>query len=50
VLVITRWRDEESLKAYAGPMWAKRPVWSDTEQTYLAHPPEVSHFTVVSRP
>ncbi|WP_051969725.1 antibiotic biosynthesis monooxygenase family protein [Kitasatospora azatica] len=50
VLVITRWRDEEALKAYAGPMWAKRPVWSDTEQTYLTHPPEVSHFSVISRP
>ncbi|MGF1429798.1 antibiotic biosynthesis monooxygenase family protein [Kitasatospora sp. LaBMicrA B282] len=48
VLVITRWRDEEALRGYAGPMWAKRPVWSDSEEGYLEHPPEVAHFTVLS--
>ncbi|GAB2718463.1 antibiotic biosynthesis monooxygenase family protein [Kitasatospora kifunensis] len=48
VLVVTRWRDEEALRGYAGPMWAKRPVWSDDEQAYLEHPPEVAHFTLLS--
>ncbi|MFE0461391.1 antibiotic biosynthesis monooxygenase family protein [Kitasatospora sp. NPDC058965] len=47
VLVVTRWRDEEALRAYAGPMWALRAVFSDTEQEYLEHPPEVSHYTVL---
>ncbi|WP_181442559.1 antibiotic biosynthesis monooxygenase family protein [Streptomyces tateyamensis] len=48
VLVVTRWRDEEALRAYAGPMWSLRPVWSDTEQGYLEHPPSVAHFSVLS--
>ncbi|MCX4744573.1 antibiotic biosynthesis monooxygenase [Kitasatospora sp. NBC_01287] len=48
VLVVTRWRDEPALRAYAGPMWAMRPVWSENELTYLEHPPEVRHYTVVS--
>ncbi|MFF7636201.1 antibiotic biosynthesis monooxygenase family protein [Kitasatospora sp. NPDC008050] len=50
VLVVTRWRDEEALRGYAGPAWAKRPVWSDEQQTYLEQPPEVAHFTVLSSP
>ncbi|GAA1245741.1 hypothetical protein GCM10009665_40730 [Kitasatospora nipponensis] len=48
VLLVTRWRDEEALRAYAGPLWALRPVWSQDELGFLDHPPEVSHFTVVS--
>ncbi|WP_329571384.1 antibiotic biosynthesis monooxygenase family protein [Kitasatospora sp. NBC_01266] len=48
VLVVTRWRDEEALRAYAGPAWTKRPIWSQTEPSYLEQPPEVAHFTVVS--
>ncbi len=44
VLMVTRWRDEQALRGYAGPMWAIRPVWSENELTYLEHPPEVSHF------
>lgn len=49
VLMVTRWRDEEALRRYAGPMWAIRPVWAETELNYLEHPPEVSHFTVLSK-
>ncbi|MFI9271432.1 antibiotic biosynthesis monooxygenase family protein [Kitasatospora sp. NPDC052896] len=48
VLVVTRWRDEEALRGYAGPMWAIRPVWSDSDISHLEHPPEVSHFGVVT--
>ncbi|MGV9263083.1 antibiotic biosynthesis monooxygenase family protein [Kitasatospora sp. NPDC003701] len=47
VLVLSRWRDEDALRGYAGPMWRIRPVWSEGELRYLAHPPEVSHFTLV---
>lgn len=50
VLVVTRWRDEEALRGYAGSTWAKQPAWSDEEQAYLEHPPEVAHFTVLSSP
>lgn len=50
VLVVTRWRDEEALRGYAGPMWRIRPVWSEGELSYLAHPPEVTHFLQVTTP
>jgi heme-degrading monooxygenase HmoA len=48
VLVVTRWRDEEALRGYAGPSWAMRPVWPEGEVSYLEQPPEVSHFTVLT--
>ncbi|WP_371483142.1 antibiotic biosynthesis monooxygenase [Kitasatospora sp. NBC_00315] len=44
VLMISRWRDEDALRAYAGPMWRIRPVWAEDELRYLAHPPEVAHY------
>ncbi|MFG3053182.1 antibiotic biosynthesis monooxygenase family protein [Kitasatospora sp. NPDC048239] len=47
VLVVSRWRDEAALRGYAGPMWRIRPVWSEGELRYLAHPPEVTHFTPI---
>ncbi|MBO1415846.1 antibiotic biosynthesis monooxygenase [Streptomyces sp. FH025] len=50
VLVVSRWRDEEALRGYAGPMWRIRPVWSEGELHYLAHPPEVTHFMPVAAP
>ncbi|MFJ4667879.1 antibiotic biosynthesis monooxygenase family protein [Kitasatospora purpeofusca] len=50
VLVVSRWRDEAALLGYAGPMWRIRPVWSEGELRYLAHPPEVTHFTPVPAP
>ncbi|MER8103951.1 antibiotic biosynthesis monooxygenase family protein [Kitasatospora sp. NPDC094016] len=50
VLVVSRWRDEEALRGYAGPMWRIRPVWSEGELCYLAHPPVVSHFTSIAAP
>ncbi|MFI6447669.1 antibiotic biosynthesis monooxygenase family protein [Kitasatospora sp. NPDC050543] len=48
VLVITRWRDEEALRGYAGPMWRIRPIWAEGELRHLAHPPEVTHYTSVA--
>lgn len=45
ILVITRWEDEASLRAYAGPMWQIRPVWAEGELDFLEHPPTVSHFS-----
>jgi hypothetical protein len=48
VLVVTRWRDEESLRGYAGPMWEMRPVWPEDQFDYLDHPPAVAHFTVLT--
>ncbi|WP_188302743.1 antibiotic biosynthesis monooxygenase family protein [Streptomyces sp. CBMA123] len=50
VLVLSRWRDEEALRGYAGPMWRIRPVWSEGELRYLMHPPEVTHFTSIAAP
>ncbi|BFV56226.1 hypothetical protein KCMC57_up13300 [Kitasatospora sp. CMC57] len=44
VLLVTRWRDEAAVRAYAGPMWRIRPVWAEGELGYLEHPPTVSHF------
>ncbi|GAA2803678.1 hypothetical protein GCM10010441_30510 [Kitasatospora paracochleata] len=49
VRMITRWRDEQALRAYAGPMWRIRPVWSEGELNYLDHPPTVSHYTSLSQ-
>ncbi|GAA2247521.1 MULTISPECIES: antibiotic biosynthesis monooxygenase family protein [Kitasatospora] len=47
ILVITRWRDEAAVRAYAGPMWRIRPVWAEGEFGFLRHPPTVSHFIPV---
>ncbi|GAA0690598.1 hypothetical protein GCM10010193_51200 [Kitasatospora atroaurantiaca] len=47
VLVVTRWRDEEAVRGYAGPMWRIRPVWAEGELGYLEHPPRVAHFRPV---
>ncbi|MER5865998.1 antibiotic biosynthesis monooxygenase [Kitasatospora sp. NPDC002040] len=44
VLLLTRWRDEAAVRAYAGPMWRIRPVWAEGEFGYLEHPPTVAHF------
>ncbi|MDH6125644.1 antibiotic biosynthesis monooxygenase [Kitasatospora sp. GP82] len=48
VLVITRWRDEAAVRAYAGPMWRIRPVWAEGEFGYLEHPPTVWHFAPIA--
>jgi len=48
VQMITRWRDEAALRAYAGPMWRIRPVWAEGELNFLEHPPTVSHYQSLS--
>ncbi|MFD9128560.1 antibiotic biosynthesis monooxygenase family protein [Kitasatospora sp. NPDC059571] len=48
VVMITRWRDEDALRAYAGPMWRIRPVWAEGELNYLEHPPTVAHYLPLS--
>jgi quinol monooxygenase YgiN len=50
VLVVSRWRDEEALRGYAGPMWRIRPVGAEGELCFLAHPPEVTHFLSIAAP
>jgi len=45
VVVISRWRNEEAIAAWAGPMWRMRPVRIDTDLAdYLAHSSRVSHY------
>jgi hypothetical protein len=51
VLVISRWRDEEAIKTWAGPMWRVRPVLIDTDLAdYLAHSSLVSHYVPFDAP
>ncbi len=50
IIGITRWRDEESLRAFLGPMWRVRPMWEEEEMAYLARPPRVRHFQPVELP
>jgi quinol monooxygenase YgiN len=50
IIGITRWRDEESLRALLGPMWRVRPMWEEQELEYLLRPPRVSHFEPVETP
>jgi len=45
VVVMSRWRDEEALKAWAGPLWRMRPVRIDADLAdYLTHSSRVSHY------
>jgi hypothetical protein len=50
IIGITRWRDEESLRALLGPRWWLRPMWEEEELEYLASPPRVRHFVPVEPP
>jgi quinol monooxygenase YgiN len=47
IIGITRWRDEDSLRALLGPMWRVRPMWEEQELEYLLRAPRVSHFEPV---
>ena len=44
VLLITRWRDAEALRAYAGDGWRGDPVIYDWERPFLQARPKVTHF------
>jgi hypothetical protein len=48
VVGITRWRDEESLRAYLGPMWRIRPMWEEAELEYVTSVPRVWHYEPVA--
>jgi hypothetical protein len=50
IIGITRWRDEESLRALLGPMWRFRPMWEEQELEFLTSPPRVRHFVTVEPP
>jgi quinol monooxygenase YgiN len=47
VVGITRWRDEQCLRAFLGPMWRLRPMWEEQELEYVAGVPRVFHFEPV---
>jgi len=48
IMVITRWRDEQALQSFAGPLWRMRPVRIDSELAdYLSHNSRVSHYVPV---
>jgi quinol monooxygenase YgiN len=50
IVLITHWRDEESLRAYLGPMWRVRPIWDEQELEYVTRAPRVWHFEPVEAP
>ena|SRR6266511_753002 len=50
IVLITHWRDEESLRAHLGPMWRVRPIWDEQELEYVTRPPRVWHFEPVKAP
>ena len=47
LVLITRWRDEAALAAFAGPDWWSTPVALPDGERFLARPPHVWHFTQV---
>jgi len=48
VMVITRWRDEQALQSFAGPLWHERPVLVDSELAdHLSHISHVTHYLPV---
>jgi heme-degrading monooxygenase HmoA len=50
LVMITRWRDEGALAAFAGPDWRLAPVVQPDEERFLARAPHVWHFTQVPVP
>ena len=47
VVVITRWRDEAALEAWAGPLWRVRPVNPIESFQMLTKTDRVQHFLSV---
>jgi Antibiotic biosynthesis monooxygenase len=43
VLMVSRWRDEDALRDFAGPMWRLRPIVTAYEEPLIARPPNVWH-------
>jgi quinol monooxygenase YgiN len=49
VVVISRWRDEKAIAAYAGPLWRIRAPFVDFEMgDYMAHTSRVRHYVPVA--
>ncbi len=48
LVLISRWRDEAALAAFAGPDWRSAPVVLPGAERFLARPPHVWHFTQVT--
>ena len=44
VVVVSRWRDEAALEAFAGTQWRDRPVVDREAAPLLAREPAVWHF------
>lgn len=44
VQYVSRWRDEQALKDYAGPNWRTDPVTFPDEDQYLQQPLTLRHF------
>jgi hypothetical protein len=47
IVVITRWRDETALEAWAGPLWQVRPVNPVESFQLLTKTDRVQHFVSV---
>ena len=47
LVLVSRWRDEAALAAFAGPDWRTAPVLLPGAERFLARPPHVWHFTQV---
>ena len=50
LVMVTRWRDEAAVEAYAGPGWRDTAVVLPEERRLLARPPHVWHFRQVPTP
>ena len=48
LVYVSRWRDEQSLEAYAGPGWRDTPVTFPDEDDYLVSPLELAHYVAVA--
>ena len=50
LVLVTHWRDESALEAFAGAGWRTDPVVADAGRDYLAGEPQVWHFSRVRPP
>jgi hypothetical protein len=49
VIVVSRWRDEQAIAAWAGPMWKIRAPYVDFEVArYLSRTSRVHHYAPVA--
>ena len=50
LVMISNWRDEAALAAFAGPDWRTSPMVEDLQRDYLAGPTHVWHFEPLPGP